>query len=311
MVESDLVLGIDGGGSKTQALLADGSGRLIGRGVAGASNYQAIGVEAGCAAIEQAARAALAAAGIDEPSPAAVCLGLAGAGRPEDQALFRAWARAQWSRARVVVVNDAELVLAAGTPEGWGLALICGTGSIAFGRGPAGRFARAGGWGYLLGDEGSGYAIGLAALRAVARAADGRAPATALTGALLSHWALAAPQDLIRRVYREGTSPSDIAGLAARVDEIAAGGDTVAEGILRDAGRELALALLAVADRLALRGPVACALAGGLIVHSSALLREALAAAAEQGLLLDPVSRVEEPARGAIRIATRLLERPE
>ena len=89
MVESDLALGIDGGGSKTQALLADMSGHVLGRGAAGASNYQTIGVEAGCAAIEQAARAALAGAGMDGRSPAAVCLGLAGAGRPEDQAVDR------------------------------------------------------------------------------------------------------------------------------------------------------------------------------------------------------------------------------
>src|SRR5262245_58880847 len=219
------LLGVDGGGSKTVALLADSAGRVLGRGAAGASNYQAIGAARACGAIEQAALAAFAVAGIVPGRVGAVCLGMAGAGRPDDQALFRGWAVVQWPGALVSIVNDAELALAAGTPDGWGVALICGTGSIAYGRDRAGRVARAGGWGPLMGDEGSAYAIGLAALRAVARAADGRGPATALTRAVLDRWSLADLQALIRRVYREAAAPADIAALAALVEAIAAGGD--------------------------------------------------------------------------------------
>ena len=134
---------------------------------------------------------------------AAVGLGLAGVDRPEDRALFEGWAAGRFGGAPVVIANDAELVLAAGTPDGWGIALISGTGSIVFGRSPHGEMARAGGWGHILGDEGSGYAIGVEALRAVMRAFDGRGPATALTDAVLLHWSLKTPPDLVGRVYRD------------------------------------------------------------------------------------------------------------
>lgn len=306
---SGWLIGIDGGGSKTAALLADTDGRVLGRGVAGASNYQAIGLEPACAQISQAIRAAFADARLELAAPAAICLGLAGAGRPDDQALFRGWAAQQWPGAQIAITSDIELVLAAGTPHGWGLALICGTGSIAFARSSAGRIARAGGWGYLLGDEGSSYAIGLATLRAVARAADGRGPATALTPAILAHWQLQAPYELIRHAYRAERSNAEIAALAEIAERLAAQGDPAARQIIDDACRELALALHAAATQIGsdLREPQACALAGGLIVHRPALARGVANSAAVLGLRLDPLTPVEDPAIGALRIAARLL----
>jgi N-acetylmuramic acid 6-phosphate etherase len=303
---TNFLLGIDGGGSKTVVLLAGPDARVLGRGAAEAANYQVAGMDRACAAIMRAVAAAFADARI-APGPAgAVCLGLAGAGRTEDQTLFRAWAAQQWPGARVTIASDAELVLAAGTPQGWGLALICGTGSIAYARDQAGRSARAGGWGHLLGDEGSGYAIGLAALRAVARAADGRGPPTSLTGTILAHWSLAAPQDLIRRVYREDRSNAEVAALARLVEGAAANGDATAQQIIAGACRELALMLHAAAGQLDMRGPLPCALAGGLIVNRPVLARGVCTMAADLGLALDPVACVAEPALGAIGIAARL-----
>ena len=143
-----LLLGIDGGGSKTVALLADLDGRVLGRGVAGSSNYQAAGAQAAQTALDQAIAAAYANARL--PGPAwpqasdaisAACFGLAGVDRPEDRDLFEAWTADRLPHARVVIANDAELVLAAGTAYGWGCALISGTGSIVYGRDPAGRTA--------------------------------------------------------------------------------------------------------------------------------------------------------------------------
>jgi N-acetylmuramic acid 6-phosphate etherase len=303
---TNFLLGIDGGASKTVALLAGPDGCVLGRGAAEAANYQVAGMDRTCAAITRAVAAAFADARI-APAPAgAVCLGLAGVGRPEDQVLFQAWAAQQWPGARVTVASDAELVLASGTPQGWGLALICGTGSIAYARDQAGRAARAGGWGYLLGDEGSGYAIGLAALRAVARAADGRDPPTALTGAILAGWSLGAPPDLIRGVYREGRSNAEVAALAVLVEDAAANGDATAQQIIEGACRELTLMLGAAAGQLEMRGPLPCALAGGLIVNRPALARGVCTMAAVLGLALDPVACVAEPALGAIGIAARL-----
>ena len=300
-----LVVGVDGGGSKTLTLVADTQGTILGRGIAGPSNYQVVGQEAACAAIATAIRGARA----QIPGElSALCLGIAGAGRASDRALFQGWAEARYPGIPISVVHDGQLALAAGTPEGWGIAVLCGTGSLIYGEDRQGRPARAGGWGYLLGDEGSGYAIGLAALRAVACAADGRGPATALTQAILEHWSLDQPQDLIAHVYRPRLPRTEIAGLTEIVVDIAERGDQVAGELLRAAGEELAQAARAVASQLALPLPIPCALAGSVILHAAPVRQSFQQAATVQGLALGPITPVPEPARGAVRLARRLLK---
>jgi N-acetylglucosamine kinase-like BadF-type ATPase len=281
---------------------------VLGRGLAGSANYQSAGFAAASAALAAAIAGACEAAGAARDAVAAAVLGLAGVDRPEDKALYLQWAAGFLPGVEVRIVNDAELVLAAGTPEGWGLALICGTGSIAVGRAPDGQTARAGGWGPILGDEGSGYALGRAALQAVMRAHDGRGPQTALTAGVLSVWALPAPDALVRRVYREGIGPVDVAALAPLVDEAAAEDDEVALAIARAAGSELALTMRAVARRLSLPDPAPCALAGGVVVEGTVVRAAVLKAAASLGLTLEPVSLVAEPALGAIRLAQEWCE---
>lgn len=299
-----LYLGVDGGGTHTVALVADGAGRVLGRGTAGPANLHSVGERAAQEALQAAIAGALAAAGGYSLPVAAACLGLAGAGRPPERELFRQWAKAKGLAGRVLVVLDCDLVLAAGTPQGWGLALIAGTGSIAWGRNRAGEPARAGGWGYLLGDEGSAYAVGLAGLRAVALAADGRGPATALSAAILAHWGLDAPEALIRQVYRATVPRAEIAALAPLVEGAAATGDPAAQRIIAEAGHDLALALASVARRLGLDvEAVPCALGGGLLVRGQLVAQETLRAAAGLGLTLAPVARVPEPALGALRLA--------
>jgi N-acetylglucosamine kinase-like BadF-type ATPase len=295
------VIGVDGGGTKTHALVADLSGRVLGRGAAGPSNVQAVGAEATYTALDAVVAAALADADVSGP-PASICLGMAGAGRAADRALIEGWATSRFPGAVVRVVHDGQLVLAAGTPEGWGVAVISGTGSLAYGENAAGRSARAGGWGYLLGDEGSGYAIGLAALRAVARAADERGRATALTEAVLGHWSLEVPQALIRHVYGGGVKREDIAALVPVVLKVAQD-DAVARAILEDAGRELALAAQAVIERLALPAPVPCALAGGVLLHSEMVRASFKASLDVAGVTARPVTRVPDPVEGAVKLA--------
>jgi N-acetylmuramic acid 6-phosphate etherase len=302
-----LRLGIDGGGTKTTALLAEADGRVVGRGVAGSSNYHAVGAEAACNTIHVAVEAALAEARQEPSALAAVCLGLAGVGRAPDRALFAAWAEREWPNAKRLIVNDAELVLAAGTPEGWGLALICGTGSIAFGKTRQGHRARAGGWGYLLGDDGSGYAIGLAALHAIVRAHDGRAPATALTPVILARWHLATPTDLIAHVYQPRIPRVDIAELAPLVERVAAEGDEAATGILQTAGNEMAELVRAAANRLDLGEPTPCALAGGVLLNGQLTRGFFQKAADRQNLRLAPITSVPQPAQGALALARQLV----
>ncbi len=303
MNQTRYLMGIDGGGTKTQALLADENGRVLGKGVASASNFQVIGHLAAQAAIQEAMDAAWAAADLSPQPLHGFCLGLAGVDRPVERALFHEWAAQIQPQAQVVMVHDAVLVLAAGTPAGWGLALICGTGSIVHGCSPSGQLARADGWGHLLGDEGSGYAVGLAALRAAMRAYDGRGPATALSAALLERWGLATTTDLVPRVYRELQGKHEIAALAATVEMVAAQGDPLARSILATTGHELALAAKAVIGQLQLTGPVPCALAGGVIVAGRIVRQQFESAAWQLGLNLDPITPVPEPAIGAIRLA--------
>src|SRR5262249_42000963 len=160
----------------------------------------------------------------------------------------------------------AELLLAAGTPEGCGVALVAGTGSIAYGQAPDGRSARAGGWGYLFGDEGSAYALVLAGLRTVACAADGRGPPTALTERFLSKLGLGGPQQLVPIFYRGSWERASLAALASLVFEAADAGDAVAAALLEQGARDLAAAAAAVVRQLGLEmHAVPMAFAGGVL----------------------------------------------
>ncbi len=302
-----LVLGIDGGGTHTVALLEmvdeAGSHRIVGRGESGPSNLQSVGVEAALRALGEAVQQAFTAANIPRVPVVSACAGLAGADRPEDQILIRDWARQVQLAEHLEVTSDAALLLAAGTPEGWGLALVAGTGSMALGRNRENNSARAGGWGYLLGDEGSGYAIVLAALRAVVRAADQRGPATALTATLLDRMSVKLPQDLIAAVYRGSWDRSALAGLAPLVLEAAEKSDEVACRIVEDAARELALTAAVAARRLDLPPAFPLALAGGLLVSSESYRHRVVAVLKEGQLAPGPVTVVAEPAQGAVRLA--------
>jgi N-acetylglucosamine kinase-like BadF-type ATPase len=300
------VIGLDGGGSKTLAVLADRAGRELGRGTADASNYQVVGVEAASMAIVRAIQDAFERAGIDFQPAAGLCLGLAGVGRPEDRAWVEELVRREHLAENWVIANDGQLLLWAGTPDGWGVGIISGTGSIVYGRAPDGREARAGGWGYIFGDEGSGYAIGKAALQAVAQAADGRGPQTKLTPQILAYWNLQRPWDLVGQVYRSGLGRVEIAALAGVVSDAAQIGDEVALTIEAQAGRELALQAVAVARQLEFAGDVPAGLGGGVLAHNPRLAQRVIAEAAALGISLTPVACVSEPVAGAVRLARKL-----
>src|SRR6185295_12844752 len=187
------IIGVDGGGTKTLALLGDLDGNVLARGVSGPSNTNAVGFDVACSALESA----MLMARKDYPGEiSALCLGLAGAGRAEDIERFQNWAVDNFPRAAVKVVSDADILLMAGAPSGPALALICGTGSIVYGRTVTGELIRAGGWGYLFGDEGGGYAIGIAALRKMMQAYDGRRPETLLSELVLERYGLHTPPEL-------------------------------------------------------------------------------------------------------------------
>ena len=237
-------------------------------------------------------------------TPAAICLGIAGVDRPDDFAAVRGIMRRIGYKARVLIVNDALVALEAGAPGAPGVVIISGTGSIAYGRNRTNEAARAGGWGYVLGDEGSGYWIGRAALRAVLRESDHRGQKTALTPLLLKHFGIAQAQGLLHEVYYSNLRPSAIGSLAQCVEAAFREGDSAAIGILRAAANELEASGLTVARRLGLVGePFTFVLSGG-IFRAVPWLREELERrlpVAAPGSITELLAR--EPAAGAVALA--------
>lgn len=293
--QQPLFLGVDGGGSKTLAVLVDAHGVERGRGLAGGSNYHTIGVTPAIAAIEAATWAAREAVRCESPLRAA-WIGLAGVDRADDALLLAP--RLGSLAGELRLSNDAELALS-GIAHGAGVALIAGTGSIAVGRAAEGKTIRAGGWGHLLGDEGSGYDIGLRALHAAARAADGRGQPTILLERILTTWGLHTPEDLFTSAYVD-QDKARIARLAILVIAGAHEGDELSQAIIRDATDELALAVRTVAARLNLTPPVDIALGGGLLVHEAGF-RDAVIDRIRRDLAVDLVMVVQEPAAQAAR----------
>ena len=296
------VLGIDAGGTKTVCLMADREGWIIAEARSTGANLQT----AGPLAVERVLRDVVARTLVADRTPLeAVCVGVAGGDRSRDvETMGRILGRVGLER-NVVIVNDALVALTAGVDDAPGLVIVSGTGSIAYARDGEGRAARAGGWGYVIGDEGSGFWLGRAALTAVARDVDGRGPHTSLTQPLLEALDVASrPADLIQVVYEEGVDPAAIARLAPFVQQAAVAGDTVATALLERAADELVRAAAAVLERLGMRGlsfdPV---LAGGAFRSMPTLadgvqrrLREVAPGSATRLLAV-------EPARGAVRMA--------
>lgn len=295
-------LGIDGGGSKTLAVIVDANGQECGRAQGGSSNHTVVGSEQAIAQLYAAAELATQAAGCQLPIKAA-WLGLAGVDRPDDQRVLLP--RLQPLAAALRLTNDAELLLSA-LDDAVGVALVAGTGSICLGRDARGTAARAGGWGHILGDEGSGYDIGRLALQAATRAADGRGEATLLLERIMGAWGLQRPDNMIGRVYNNDDDKATIARLSALVLLAAHDGDHVARAILQHAANELALAVLTVCNKLDFPGgKISLALGGGLLIHELDLQGRVLRRIRRRQPLAR-VAVVEQPALSAARAAIHL-----
>ena len=295
------VLGIDAGGTKTVCLLADERGRVLAEARGGGANLQASGELQVEKVLHQVMDDAL---GERDVRPAAICLGIAGVDREEDAEAVRGIMRRIGFKTRTLVVNDALIALVAGAGDRPGVVVVAGTGSIAYGRDGNARAARAGGWGYLLGDEGGGFWIGRAALAAVVRQFDGRGPGTVLTELVLAQMRLANPTELIQAVYGGGVHRYAIASIAPLVQRAADAGDAVAAALVDRAAGELAGAASSVITRLGMRGDAfPTVLAGGVFRGLPSLIDKVAGHVAEIAPRSD-VRRLEtEPALGAVTLA--------
>lgn len=241
-----LLLGVDGGGSQTRALATDLTGRVVGQGTGGPSNALAVGWGAALGALRRAVSQALgrgAAAHVE-----VAVFGLAGVGGPDDRSALRRLHHAFPFARALHVENDAMVALYAGTRGGPGMLINSGTGAIVVGGAPNRPAVRADGWGYLLGDEGSAYEIGVMALRAAMRSFDRRGPPTGLYDVVMAHFREADPWTLVARfsTAAPGVVRSEIASLAVIVEREARRGDSVARSILRSAAARLTRAAVAV-----------------------------------------------------------------
>jgi N-acetylglucosamine kinase-like BadF-type ATPase len=306
-----LILGMDGGGTVTTTWIADADGNVLGRGRSGASNIKAVGGNAAMTALDLSILAAFHDAGIEVCPIEVSCLGLAGFDRADDKDWLNRWAAdSSWAR-RLILVNDGDLVVAAGTPEGWGVGVIAGTGSIAVGRAPDGRKERAGGWGFIFGDEGSGFAIAVSALQRVARYADGRDPekpgGDALTRHICRSLEIDGLSELIPAVYGSSFDRARIARLAPSVVAAAGEDPTILSEILEPAGHELAELVIAVARKLGWQsGSLPLAMAGGFLLKCPIISRILLDRLRSEGYEVEPTP-VPEPVEGAMILARRAL----
>ena len=304
-----IVIGIDGGGSRTRAMVADHTGKEIVT-VEGAGSAVRPGqAERSAETITGVVREALVAGGITHVRPKVLCVGVAGAGREAEREALRQALVSRDVAEDVVIHTDAMIGLDDAFGDDAGILVIAGTGSVAYGRGPTGAFARCGGWGPHCGDEGSGAWIGRRVLSVVTAAHDGREPETALSAAILMATQSNEVGDLI--AWAAAASPGDLAALAPVVMTVAHAGDLRANAVVTLAVEELVLHARTLARQLFVdeRAAVPLALGGGLLTKGTVLRKRLVGRlkSAVPGAVLreEPVI----PVRGAVRAALRLLAR--
>jgi N-acetylglucosamine kinase-like BadF-type ATPase len=294
------VLAVDGGNTKTLAVVADAAGRPLGTGRSGCSDiYNAASPDVALEAIEAAVRAALAEAGVEAGEVAAAAFSLAGADWPEDFALLEtALPRRLGLRGPPLVVNDALGALRGGSPDWTGIAVVSGTFNAIGARHADGRVFHLGFWP----DGAGGRTLGEEALDAVTRADLGIGPRTVLTERALALYGAADPIDLLHAFTRRGgLGETSKDRMAPVVLDAADEGDTVAGAIVARAGRVLGQQARACADRLGLAlAGTRVVLTGGVFAHPTDRLAEATMAELPEAV---PVRHGPPPVAGALLLA--------
>lgn len=307
MTGSRLILGVDGGGTKTEAMLAeldrDGRTTIIGQGVSGASNMRLAGRRQALASLDEAVSSALGGRVAD-----VAVLALAGSTFADVQETIRDWVQETAVCRQLEITSDVAPVLTAGTPDGWGVALVVGTGSVAIGVGPDGNWITKGGWGHWYGDKGSGYDLGRQALAAISEAEDGMGPETTLSEAMREYFGLENPRLIIQELYRRGNVRAQVAAAAPVVLKAAGEGDIVAIRIVEAAVGELVRLVTAVTCDLELDRPYPLALAGGVVCRHTGYRERLVTGLKAINPPPGPVAPVPQPVTGCIRIGQALLE---
>jgi glucosamine kinase len=294
-----IYLGIDGGGSKTTCIIGDETS-LLARATAGGSNVIRLGEEEARRGLHDAIRQACAAAKLEPASICRVCVGMAGAGRPQIGEIARRMT-AEIISTEILIVGDMVIALEAAFGEGPGVVAIAGTGSIAYGRNVQGQTARAGGWGFAISDEGSGHWIGRSAVMALMKAHDEGA-GSSLFKVISQAWAVASLGELVRKA--NATPPPNFAELFRPILAAAEAGDILARTVLTQAGTELSgLTKIVISRIFEDEFAVPVAMSGG-VFRNSALVRQVFYNSLRSEYPHAAVtSTVVEPVKGALEIA--------
>ena len=292
-------VGVDGGATRTRALLTDEEARELGSAEGPGSLVDETNVASSARVISDVVREALARAG-EAPPAYALTVGVAGGGSAPVRSRLRDVLLDLGVASEVHVVSDVEVAAYDAFGDGAGILLVAGTGSIAWGRGPGGRRERVGGWGSRVGDEGSAFDIGRSALRAAARGRDGRAEVTPLTDELLAARSFGEVGELMR--WAEAASKAEVAALAPLVVEAADRGNPVAREILGEAVAELILLVETLVRRLQPweAGPIV-ALVGALVEPQGPLRLDVERELAARDLQV--AEGIVRPERGAATLA--------
>ena len=270
------VVGVDGGGTKTEAVILDMNLNVLGEALAGPSNPLRVGITNAVSAIREAIDTACEVARVRRTDLVAAQIGLAGARRQELKVRMRETLKGL-GMGQIFVTSDADIALYGATQGAPGLIVIAGTGSICCGINGRGKKLCAGGWGPIAGDEGAGSWIARRALRAIAHATDGRGPATALTEAACGYFHVSDPNDLSTAIYAPTITNERLAGFGRDVVQAAKAKDRIAREILAEGGRELGYAAAAVIRNLRLEREVfQVAYVGGVFAAAGELLLTSL-----------------------------------
>jgi N-acetylglucosamine kinase-like BadF-type ATPase len=304
-------IGVDGGATKTVALIGTEKGEILGRGESGSSNYHNVGTDAASKAIKIAVSRARKRARIRESYSDIGVIALAAVNSPRDLATARDFVRAAEIAPRVFVVHDSVAALHAATHGKPGIVVISGTGCMAAGINKAGRYVRAGGWGYIIDDEGSAYDIGTKALRSAFRTLDGRTPRTKLASALRRRFRVKMLENASPLIYSAEFGIDSIAGLTPLVSKLAPS-DEVCREILRNSGVALAGLTCVVAKQLGIEHDAfSIALVGGTFKAGRYLLQPFRARVRKECPRAEVLIMKTEPVLGALALAVSELQEPQ
>ncbi len=302
------VVGVDGGASKTIAMIGTEDGKTMGRGESGSANYHNVGAIAAREAIRKAVIEAKKRAGMIQRKADIAVVALAAINSAKDESVARRFVQRAKIARRSFVVHDSIAALYAATNGRPGIIVISGTGCVAAGINNAGKYVRAGGWGYLVDDEGSAYDIGRKALNRAFRTLDGRAAPTKLISIFERWFRVKTLADAQNKIYANGTSAEDIARLAPLVARAAANDEACRE-ILENAGIMLGELACTVARRLEMtRDPVTVAIFGGAFRAGHHLLRPFNARVKKDCPRAKVIKPKIDPAQGAFSLAASMLQ---